>query len=105
MIEFIRKHYGKIGMSFALVMLVINYFQQKELTRLRAEQKIEVVVGGDIQKAKTIDSLLNLVDSIRAENLPLQIENGRNEVTLELLREKDKKAAELYELIKTTQTE
>lgn len=105
MIEFIKKNYSKLGIGLALSMLVINYFQQRELTKLRAEQKIQVVVGGDIQKARTIDSLQNMVDSLRDENFPLQIEIGRYEVALELLKEQDKKAADKFELILTTQTE
>jgi len=103
--EFIAKYQKAIVGTGAVAVLVVCYFQQKELSRLRAEQKVEVVVGGDIQKAQTIDSLMNILDSVRAENLPLQIENARYEMTLELLREKDKKAADLFELIKTTQTE
>lgn len=103
--EFIAKYQKAIVGTGAVAVLVLCYFQQKELAKLRAEQKVEVVVGGDIQSAKTIDSLMNLSDSLRAENLPLQIQNGRYEVTLELLRERDKKAAELFELILTTQTE
>ena len=49
MIEFIKKHYGKIGMSFALVMLVINYFQRQELAELRIKTSIqtESLGGGD----------------------------------------------------------
>lgn len=105
MIEFIKKHYGKIGMSFALVMLVINYFQQRELTRLRAEQKIEIVVGGDIQKVTTIDSLSNLSDSLRNEVFVSGVQLARYEMALELLKESDKKAADKFELILTTQTE
>jgi hypothetical protein len=103
--EFIAKYQKAIVGTGAVAVLVVCYFQQKELSRLRAEQKVEVLVGGDIQKAQTIDSLMNVLDSVRAENLPLQIENARYEMTLELLREKDKKAADLFELIKTTQTE
>jgi hypothetical protein len=52
-----------------------------------------------------MDSLMNVIDSIRAENLPLQVENGRYYMALELLREEDEKAAEKFELILTTQTE
>jgi hypothetical protein len=103
--EWISKYQKAIVGTGAVAVLVVCYFQQKELAKLRSEPKIEVYTGGDIEKGKMIDSLINLSDSLRAENLPLQIENGRNEVTLELLREKDKKAAELFELIKTTQTE
>ena len=103
--EFIAKYQKAIVGTGAVAVLVVCYFQQRELSKLRAEQKIEVVVGGDIQTAQTIDSLENVIDSIRAENLPLQIQLGRYDVALELLREEDKKAAEKFELILTTQTE
>jgi hypothetical protein len=52
-----------------------------------------------------MDSLMNVIDSIRAENLPLQVENGRYYMALELLREEDKKAADLFQSILETQTE
>ena len=97
--EFIQKYQKAIIGTGAVAVLVVCYFQQKELSKLRAEQKIEVVVGGDIQKANLIDSLENVIDSIRAENMPLQIQLGRYDVALELLREEDKKAAEKFELI------
>ena len=103
--EFIQKYQKAIIGTGAVAVLVLCYFQQKELSKLRAEQNIEVVVGGDIQRAQTIDSLENVIDSIRAENMPLQIQLGRYDVALELLREEDKKAAEKFELILTTQTE
>jgi hypothetical protein len=103
--EFIQKYQKAIIGTGAVAVLVLCYFQQKELSKLRAEQKVEVLVGGDIQTAQTMDSLLNVIDSIRAENLPLQIQLGRYDVALELLREEDKKAAEKFELILTTQTE
>jgi hypothetical protein len=103
--EFIQKYQKAITGTGAIAVLVVCYFQQKELSKLRAEQKIEVVVGGDIQKSQTIDSLMNVLDSVRAENLPLQVENGRYYMALELLREEDKKAADLFQSILETQTE
>lgn len=103
--EFISKYQKAIVGTGAVAVLVLCYFQQRELSKLRAEHKMEVVVGGDIQKAQTIDSLMNVIDSIRAENLPLQVENGRYYMALELLREEDKKAAELFQSILETQTE
>jgi dihydroxyacetone kinase-like predicted kinase len=103
--EFIQKYQKAIIGTGAVAVLVVCYLQQKELAKLRAEQKIEVLVGGDIQKAKTVDSLMNVIDSIRAENLPLQVENGRYYMALELLREEDKKAADLFQSILETQTE
>ena len=96
--EFIQKYQKAIVGTGAVAVLVVCYFQQKELSKLRAEQKIEVVVGGDIQKANTIDSL-------ESELFVQQTIVTRYEVALELLREEDKKAAEKFELILTTQTE
>jgi hypothetical protein len=96
--EFIQKYQKAIVGTGAVAVLVVCYFQQKELSKLRSEQKIEVVMGGDIQKANTIDSL-------QSELFVQQTIVTRYEVALELLKEEDKKAADKFELILTTQTE
>ena len=96
--EFIQKYQKAIIGTGAVAVLVLCYFQQKELSKLRAEQNIEVVVGGDIQKANTIDSL-------QSELFVQQTIVTRYETALELLKEEDKKAADKFELILTTQTE
>jgi|LauGreDrversion4_2_1035121.scaffolds.fasta_scaffold21387_7 hypothetical protein len=96
--EFIAKYQKAIVGTGAVAVLVVCYFQQRELSKLRAEQKIEVVVGGDIQKANTIDSL-------QSELFVQQTIVTRYETALELLKEEDKKAADKFELILTTQTE
>jgi hypothetical protein len=103
--EFISKYQKAIVGTGAVAVLVICFLQQKELSKLRSEPKIEIYTGGDIQRGKTIDSLMNVIDSIRAENIPLQVENGRYYMALELLREEDKKAAELFQSILESQTE
>lgn len=96
--EWIAKYQKAIVGTGAVAVLVVCYFQQKELSKLRAEQKIEVVVGGDIEKANTIDSLQN-------ELFVQGTIVTRYETALELLKEEDKKAADKFELILTTQTE
>jgi hypothetical protein len=96
--EFIAKYQKAIVGTGAVAVLLICYLQQKELSKLRAERKIEVVVGGDIQKAQTIDSL-------QSELFVQQTIVTRYETALELLKEEDKKAADKFELILTTQTE
>jgi hypothetical protein len=78
--EFIAKYQKAIVGTGAIAVLVVCYFQQKELTKLRAEQKIEVIVGGDIQKANTIDSLHD-------ELFIIHTQNGRYELTFEHLKE------------------
>lgn len=93
MIQFIRTHYGKIGMSFALVMLIINYFQTQELNKLRSENKpqiIEVLENGDIAKGQLIDSLQS--ELFNANNMV-----GRYELTLDYLKEVNPKAAKDFE--------
>ena len=52
-----------------------------------------------------IDSLTNLVDSLYHESFVNSIESNRYQIALEIYREKNPKAVEEIELIKTTQTE
>jgi len=54
---------------------------------------------------KTIDSLTNISDSLRDESFINFIEASRYEIALEIYKEKNPKAVEEIELIKTTQTE
>jgi hypothetical protein len=96
--EFIQKYQKAIVGTGAVSVLLICFLQQKELAKLREAHKMEVVVGGDIQKAQTIDSLNN-------ELFVQQTIVTRYETALELLKEEDKKAADKFELILTTQTE
>ena len=103
--EFITKYQKAIVGTGAVAVLVVCYFQQKELTKLRAEQKIEVVVGGDIEKANTIDSLQNVVDSLHAENFPRQVELNRYQIAYELFMERNPKAAKQYGDIISEETE
>jgi hypothetical protein len=87
--EFITKYQKAIVGTGAIAVLVVCYFQQKELTKLRAEQKIEVVVGGDIEKA-------NLIDSLHDELFIIKVENGRYELSLDHLNEVNPKAAKEF---------
>jgi hypothetical protein len=96
--EWISKYQKAIVGTGAVAVLVLCYFQQKELSKLRKEQKIEVVVGGDIQKQE-------LIDSLQSELFVAQTISARYEIALELLKEENPKAAEAYELILTTKTE
>jgi hypothetical protein len=96
--EWISKYQKAIVGTGAVAVLVLCYFQQKELSKLRKEHKIEVVVGGDIQKEE-------LIDSLQSELFVAQTISARYEIALELLKEENPKAAEAYELILTTKTE
>jgi hypothetical protein len=96
--EFIQKYQKAIVGTGAVAVLVVCYFQQKELTKLRAEQKVEVVVGGDIQKA-------NLIDSLHDELFNTKVENGRYELSLEHLYEVNPKAAKEFQDFMEHETE
>ncbi len=103
--EFIAKYQKAIVGTGAVAVLLICYFQQKELARLRAEPKIEVFTGGDIEKGKIIDSLQNRIDSLYNENYPCQIELGRYEMAYHILLERNPKAAKQYGDIISNETE
>ena len=96
--EWISKYQKAIVGTGAVAVLVVCYFQQKELSKLRSENKTEVVFGGDIQKGETIDSL-------QSELFVKETIIQRYEIALDMLKEENPKAAEAYELILTTQTE
>jgi hypothetical protein len=96
--EFIQKYQKAIVGTGAVAVLVVCYFQQKELSKLRAEQKIEVVVGGDIEKA-------NLIDSLNSEIFILHTQNARYELSLEHLYEVNPKAGKEFTTFMENETE
>ena len=55
MIEFFKQNQKNITMGAAIALLLICYFQQKELARLRKEVNKEVEIKTD---KKSLDSLL-----------------------------------------------
>ena len=57
------------------------------------------------EQKNTIDSLTNLSDSLRDESFIHFVESSRYEIALEIYKDKNPKAVEEIELIKTTQTE
>jgi hypothetical protein len=103
--EFIQKYQKAIVGTGAVSVLLICFLQQRELSKLRKKHKMEVVVGGDIQKAQTIDSLQNTIDSLHAENFPCQIELGRYQIAYEIFMERNPKAAKQYGTIISEETE
>ena len=59
MIEFFKKNQKNITMGGAVALLLVCYFQQKELAKLRKEVHTIQEIKAD---KKTIDSLLNIKD-------------------------------------------
>jgi hypothetical protein len=103
--EFIAKYQKAIVGTGAVAVLLICYFQQKELAKLRSENKIEVLGGGDIAKAQMIDSLQKRCDSLEAELWPASVELGRYEMAYQILLERNPKAAKQYGDIISNETE
>lgn len=64
MIQFIKKYQSQIGMGLAISVLVLCYFQRKEINRLRNELGIKQTVDSTMIN---IDKEANkiLVDSIK----------------------------------------
>jgi hypothetical protein len=59
MIEFFKQNQKNITMGAAIALLLICYFQQKELAKLRKEVHKEVEIKTD---KKSVDSLIKKMD-------------------------------------------
>ena len=88
--EFISKYQKAIVGIGAVAVLVLCYFQQKELSKLRS-QHIEVSTVPYV-----IDSMQNVVDSLHDELFILHTQNGRYELSLEHLYEVNPKAGKMF---------
>ena len=95
MINFIKNNQKYFTIGGACILLLLTAQQRSQIKELKSQQFIQ---GGDIQKA-------NIIDSLESELFVQQKIVARYEMTLELLKEKDKKAADKFELILTTETE
>lgn len=84
--------------------LIVGY-QNNKIKELESQDKIEVFIGGDIEKGRTIDSLRNIIDSLYDENYPCQIELGRYQVAYQIFMERNPKAAQQYGTIISEETE
>jgi hypothetical protein len=96
--EFIQKYQKAIVGTGAVSVLLICYFQQKELSKLRSERVV-------ISTPKTADSLQKVVDSLETELFMSQTMNGRYELSLEHLHEVNQKAGLEFQRFMETETE
>ena len=97
--EWIAKYQKAIVGTGAVAVLVVCYFQQKELSKLRSEQ-IKVY-----NVPHNIDSLINLKDSLHDELFMKHIENGRYELSLQHLYEVNPSAAKEFDDFMQQETE
>ena len=104
--EFIQKYQKAIVGVGAVSVLLICYFQQKELAKLRAEtSRPHIIVGADSLNKKTIDSLLIINDSLYNENFFNKNVVGRYELSIQFLYEANPKAAKQFEDYFNNETE
>ena len=97
--EFISKYQKAIVGTGAVAVLVLCYFQQKELAKLRSEH-VEVSTVPYV-----IDSMQNVVDSLHDELFIKHITNGRYELSLEHLYEVNPTAAKQFTEFMENETE
>jgi hypothetical protein len=97
--EFIQKYQKAIVGTGALSVLLICYYQQKELTKLRSEQ----VKVYNVPKA--VNVLQSTIDSLNSEAFILQTQIGRYELSLEHLYEVNPKAGKQFDEYLNNETE
>jgi hypothetical protein len=95
--EFIQKYQKAIVGTGAVSVLLVCYFQQKELSKLRSEM---VVVS-----APKTDSLQKVIDSLDTELFMSKTMNGRYELALEHLHEVNQSAGLVFQRYMENETE
>ena len=90
--EFIQKYQKAIVGTGALSVLLICYYQQKELSKLRSEQV-------------KVYNVSAAVDSLNSEVFILQTQIGRYELSLEHLYEVNPKAGKQFDKYLNNKTE
>jgi hypothetical protein len=88
--EWIAKYQKAIVGTGAVSVLILCYFQQKELSKLRSEQ-IKVY-----NIPHNVDSLMNITDSLHDELFMSKVQNGKYELSLEHLYEINPKAGKEF---------
>ena len=97
--QFIQKYQKAIVGTGAVSVLLICYYQQKELSKLRSEQiKVYNVPA-------VVDSLQSTIDSLNSEVFILQTQNGRYELSLEHLYEVNPNAGKEFTNFMEQETE
>ena len=97
--EFIQKYQKAIVGTGAVSVLLICYFQQKELVKLRTEQTKVYNIPTNV------DSLVNTIDSLQTELFMSQTMNGRYELALEHLHEVNQTAGLEFQRYMENETE
>ena len=104
--KWITKYQKAIVGTGAISVLLICYFQQKELANLRNQIKeLNYLNGGDIAKAQYIDSLQNSIDSLSDEVFIKSNIIMRYELSTEYLKEVNSSSYAQFQNYFDTETE
>jgi negative regulator of replication initiation len=104
--EFIGKYQKAIVGTGAVAVLILAYFQQKELVKLRSELKAtHSNLKPDVNQNRYIDSLVKVSDSLYSENFNNLNAVGKYELALEHLYEVNPKAAKQFDEYLQNETE
>jgi hypothetical protein len=94
-----------VAVVFIFVLGLIIGYQNNKIKELESQEKIEVYIGGDIEKGRIIDSLQNMIDSLHDENYPCQIELNRYQIAYQIFLKRNPKAAQQFGNIISEETE
>ena len=107
--EFIEKYQKAIIGTGAISVLLICYYQQKELHQLRTQVEVQTSsvapLAGDIRLTQYIDSLERDTDSLNSEIFILQTEIGRHELSRDVIFTKYPKVGKEYSKYFNEETE
>jgi hypothetical protein len=107
--EFIDKYQKAIIGTGAVSVLLICYYQQKELKDLRTQVGVQTSsvapLAGDIRLTHIMDSLERESDSLNSEIFILQTEIGRHELSRDVIFTKYPKVGSEYSKYYNEETE
>ena len=98
---------GLLQLAAAGLLMFTIYKQKKVIDSYKASANIEVKSENGEETTINVnqEGAQNIVDSLQDEIFNLQTINGRYEIALETLKEKDHKAAEKFQKILDNETE
>ena len=94
-----------LSLGTAAALLGAIYFQNQQIDGLKKQLEVQPVVGGDIQKGETIESLQAQRDSIMDLLFIERVDAGRHEITREEILGKYPKVAKEYDEFYSHNTE
>ncbi len=95
----------RIAFVIVSLSLIWSLIMLDKYKKLSEKTQIEFIIGGDISKSQTIDSLQHVADSLYDENYPCQIELNRFQIAYQIFLKRNPKAASQLGDIISNETE